>query len=117
MADFARVRRVRVDPSGLADGCVGRPLARSPRGRKGGARRRSLMVRRPAIGLALLILCATPALAFPVEVTGDAVRVRVAPGGAVLGTVGRGERFEADLQRQDWLRVDWRGRPAWIAAA
>jgi hypothetical protein len=74
------------------------------------------MVRAPVIGLALLSLCVAPALAYPVEVTGDAVRVRAAPGGAVLGTVGRGQRFEVDQQRQGWVRVDWRGRDAWVSA-
>ncbi len=50
-----------------------------------------------------------------VEVTGDDLNVRSAPGGAVLGQVDRGARFVVDRRSGTWAQISWRGREAWVS--
>jgi hypothetical protein len=47
----------------------------------------------------------------------SAATVRASAGGTVLGQVGRGDRFAGDAQQGGWVRIDWRGRRAWVSAS
>jgi uncharacterized protein YraI len=70
------------------------------------------------VACALLFATATASIAQDaVEVTVDALNVRAAPMGTVLGQVGQGDRFVVSGQSQGWLRIDHAGRSAWISAA
>ncbi len=52
-----------------------------------------------------------------VEPTTDGLNVRDGIWGNVLGQIGRGQRFAASHEQGGWLKIDWRGRDAWVSAS
>lgn len=65
----------------------------------------------------VLTLSGAASAQYAVEVTADVLNVRTGPMATVLGQVHRGDRFVASASQNGWLRIDYRGRGAWISSA
>jgi uncharacterized protein YraI len=67
------------------------------------------------IAAALLGLASVASAQSAVEVISAGLNVRATAGGAVIGRAQRGDQFVAREQQGSWLRIDFRGRRAWIS--
>lgn len=71
-----------------------------------------------ALSFALFLalgLSSTPVHGYAIEVTSGTLNVRASVMGTVLGQVAQGDRFVVSTSQGSWLRIDWRGRSAWIS--